>query len=89
MMKNRDAGIKEQTPKSEKLPRSPKVINYIKAQRLQWFGYVMRRDEAKARWLYGVKQGLRTIDVEDWRETVQDRDKWKAVTVAVKTLGEP
>lgn len=46
------------------------------------------RDRPKKRWFDGVSQDLRTLDVDDWKDTIQDRERWKDLTVVVKTLGE-
>jgi hypothetical protein len=31
----------------------------------------------RKRWFDGVSQDLRTLDVEDWKDIVQDRERWK------------
>jgi len=46
------------------------------------------RGRPRKRWFDGVRQDLRTLDVEDWKDIVQDRERWKALTEAAKTLGE-
>jgi len=33
-----------------------------------------------------VEQDLETLGVEDWRDTVQDRDRWQSVVMAIKTV---
>jgi len=33
-------------------------------------------------------QDLRTLYVVDWKDVIQDRERWKALTVVAKTLGE-
>jgi hypothetical protein len=35
-----------------------------------------------------VSQDLKIVDVEDWKDIIQDRERWKALTIAAKTLGE-
>jgi len=35
-----------------------------------------------------VEEDLKTHGVEDWREAVQDRDRWRSVVMAAKTLRE-
>lgn len=34
------------------------------------------------------KSILKNDDVEDWREVDQDKDRWKAMTAAINTLGK-
>jgi len=35
-----------------------------------------------------VQQDLERLEVTEWEERIQDRDYWRAVTVAAKTLTE-
>jgi len=35
-----------------------------------------------------VEEDLKTLGVEDWREVIQDRVRWRNVVMAVKTLRE-
>ena len=44
------------------------------------------RGRPKKRWMDGVQQDLERLEVTDWEERVQDRDCWRTVTVAAKTL---
>lgn len=46
------------------------------------------RGRPRKRWFDGVSQDLRTLDVEDRKNVIQDRERWKTLTVVVKTLRE-
>ena len=46
------------------------------------------RGRPKKRWMDGVQQDLERLEVTEWEERIQDRDYWRAVTVAAKTLTE-
>lgn len=35
-----------------------------------------------------VDEDLKTLGVEDWRETVPDRDRWRSVVIVAKILRE-
>ena len=35
-----------------------------------------------------VEKDLEDLGVQDWREIVQDRDKWSDLVMAAETLGE-
>ncbi|KAE9529651.1 hypothetical protein AGLY_011747 [Aphis glycines] len=87
----------------QEITQSSKINNYIKAQRLQWFRHVMRRDESKTVKVVIEYQpsGKRprgrpkkaivrrgSLDVEDWKDIIQDRERWKALTVVAKTFEE-
>jgi hypothetical protein len=39
-------------------------------------------------WLDVVEKDLEDLGVQDWREIVQDRDKWSDLVMAAETLGE-
>jgi hypothetical protein len=71
------------------------VTSFIKSQRIQWLGHIMRRREneivrvtlewkpigkrprgrPRKRWIDVVEEDLKILGVENWRETVQDRDR--------------
>jgi len=36
----------------------------------------------------GIKKDLETLEVTDWKDRVQNRDDWRAVTVMAKILTE-
>jgi hypothetical protein len=36
----------------------------------------------------GVQQDLEKLEVTDWEERIQDRDYWRAMTMATKTFTE-
>jgi hypothetical protein len=46
------------------------------------------RSRPRKRWFDGVSQDLRSLDVEDWEKIIKDRERWKALNVAAKTLEE-
>jgi len=46
------------------------------------------RGRPRKRWLDVVEEDLNRMGVQDWRELVQDRDKWRDLVMAVKTLKE-
>ncbi|KAL4113770.1 hypothetical protein QTP88_017351 [Uroleucon formosanum] len=91
----------------EELGLAP-VTSYIKGQRLQWFGHIMRRSEEETiraviewqpegkrprgrprkRWLDIIEEDLKTVGVEEWKEIIQDREKWRDTVLAAKTLIE-
>jgi len=46
------------------------------------------RGRPKKRWLDVVKEDLKRIGVNDWRNLIHDREKWREVVMAAKTLVE-
>ncbi|XP_025193622.1 uncharacterized protein LOC112593445 [Melanaphis sacchari] len=42
----------------------------------------------KKRWMDEVQRDLERLEVTEWEERIQDRNYWRAVTVAAKTLTE-
>jgi len=47
-----------------------------------------KKKRTRKRWIDVVEEDLKTLGVEDWREIVQNRDMWRSVVMAEKTLGE-
>ena len=86
----------------------PPVTSFIKGQRIQWLGHIMRRGESdttklalewkphgkrprgrpRKRWIDVVEEDLRNMGINAWREMVLDRDRWREVVSAAKTLRE-
>ena len=96
---------------NQELKEELKIVSingFIKSQRLQWLGHVMRwnndavtkivlnwkpegkrpRGRIRKRWMDVVEKDLEDLGVKDWREIVQDREKWNDLVMAAKTLGE-
>jgi len=46
------------------------------------------RGRPRKRWIDVVEEDLKILGVENWRETAQDRDRWRSVVMAAKTLRE-
>ncbi|VVC29769.1 Hypothetical protein CINCED_3A006720 [Cinara cedri] len=46
------------------------------------------RRRPKKRWIDVVEGDLKTLGVENWKKTVQDRDRLRSVVMATKTLRE-
>jgi len=62
--------------------------NEIARAALEWKPQGKRpRGRPKRRWI-DVVEDLRILGVKDWRETAQDRDRWRSVVMAAKTLRE-
>lgn len=54
---------------------------------MKWISRGRRlRGRPKKRWIDVVAKALRNQGVENWREVIQDRDRWRNVIIAVKTL---
>jgi hypothetical protein len=86
----------------------PKIINFVKTQRIKWFGHVMRRlnsdylkavakwkptgkrpkGRQKKRWIDSIKQDLEKLGISNWEEKLQNREEWRELSVAAKTLEE-
>jgi hypothetical protein len=87
----------------DRLIQHRNIINYVKAQRLSWFGHVLRKPETsivrkipvtrpvgrpKQRWDDDVKNYLRRMKLLKWSEQVQDRLEWKKIVEKTKPLHE-
>jgi len=71
------------------------TTNYVKAQRLSWFGHTNRMPETsivkrinftgrpagmpKSRWEDDVRNDLKKMKLMKWAEQVQDRLKWENI----------
>ena len=80
------------------------IINYVKAQRLSWFGHINKMPETsivkkihkwkpftgrpKSRWEDDVRNDLKKMKLRKCTEQVQDRLKWKDIVAKVKTVPE-
>jgi len=40
----------------------------------------------KKRWIVGIKQDLEKLGILNWEQEVQNREEWKEVSMATKTL---
>ena len=76
-------------------------INYVKTQRLSWFGHINRMPESSiVKKIYkwkpftrrpvedDVRNDLKKMKLIKWTEQVQDRLKWKDIVEKAKTLPE-
>ena len=88
----------------DELIKRRNVINYVKAQRLSWFGHINRMPETsivkriykwkpftgrrKSRWEDDVRNDLKKMKLMKWAEQVQDCHKWKDIVEMAKTLSE-
>ena len=88
----------------DELIRHRNIINYVKVQRLSWFGHINRMPETsivkkihkwkpftgrpKFRWEDDVRNDMKKIKLIKWTEQVQDRLKWKGIVEKAKTLPE-
>jgi hypothetical protein len=75
----------------DELIKQQNIINYVKAQRLSWFGHINRMPETsivkkihkwepftgrpKSRWEDDVRNNLKKMKLIKWTEQVQDRLK--------------
>lgn len=56
---------------------------------LEWKPHGKRpRGRLQKRWINVIEEDLKIIGVEDWRDTAQNRDRWRSVVLAAKTLRE-
>jgi len=89
----------------QELMKMGPVTNFIKGQRIQWLGHIMRqkendllrafewipqgkrpRDRPRKRCLDGIEEDPRKLDVKNWKDLVQDRDRWCDIVVAAEIL---
>ena len=88
-----------------KLIENKNIINYIKAQRLAWFGHVYRMPDdrmvkkvyewksmstrslgwPKNRWEDDVKNDLKNMRTNNWRDCIRNQHKWKVFIEKAKT----
>lgn len=56
---------------------------------LEWKSQRKRpRGTPKKKWVDVVEEDLKILEVEGWIEAVQDRNRWRSVVMAVKSLKE-
>jgi hypothetical protein len=81
----------------DKLMKRKNIFNFIKAQRLSWFGHVKRMSDTrtfknifnwkrsqgrpKYRREDNIKQDICQMRIKNWTVCVQDREKWKKEVV--------
>lgn len=41
---------------------------------------------SRKRWINVAEEDLKTLEVENWRETIHDRDRWRSEVMVAKTL---
>jgi len=46
------------------------------------------RERPRKRWLDVVEEDLERLGVQEWREVVQDHEKWREIVMAAKILRE-
>jgi len=46
------------------------------------------RGRPRKRWLDIIEEDLKTVGVKEWKEIIQDREKWRDIVLAAKTLIE-
>jgi hypothetical protein len=46
------------------------------------------RERFRKRWLDVVEEELERFEIQKWRELVEDREKWRDIVMAAKTLRE-
>jgi hypothetical protein len=86
----------------DKLIQHRNIINYVKAQRLSWYGHIYRKHEISTvkkiyKWQpyitrpVGRPKHRWDDDVRNdlkWTEQAQDRHEWKKIVEKAKTLHE-
>jgi inhibitor of KinA sporulation pathway (predicted exonuclease) len=96
--------IKQLTLELDELIKHRNIINYVKTQRLSWFGHINRMPETgivkkihkwkpftgrpKSRWEDDVRNDLKKMKLIIWTEQSQDRLKWKGTAEKAKTVPE-
>jgi hypothetical protein len=46
------------------------------------------RGRPRKRWLDIIEEDLKTVGVKEWKEIIQDREKWRDIVLAAKILIE-
>ena len=85
----------------DELIKHRNIINYVKAQRLSWFGHINAMPKTsivkrihkwkpftgnpKSWWEGDVRNDLKKIKLLKWAEQVQDRFKWKDIVEKATT----
>jgi len=88
----------------DELIKHQNIINYVKAQRLSWFGHInIMPDSSIVKKIYkwtpftsrpvgrpkdDVRNDLKKMKLIKWTEQVQDHLKWKVTVEKAKTLPE-
>jgi hypothetical protein len=79
----------------DKLIKHKNIINYIKVQRLSWFGHVQRMPDTRTqrsqgrpeyRWEHDIKQDICHMKFKNWITCVQYWGKLKEVVEKAKTF---
>ena len=86
----------------DELIKHRNITNYVKAQRLSWFGHTNRMPEtsivkripkrksftgrSKSRWEDDVRNGVKKMKLTKWAEQVQDHLKWKDIVWNAKSI---
>lgn len=56
---------------------------------LEWIPTEKRpRGRSRKRWLDTVEEDLKKIGVQEWRTLVHNREEWRQIVMAAKTLQE-
>jgi hypothetical protein len=56
---------------------------------LSWKPMAKRpRERLRKRWMDVVEEDLKRIGVNDWRNIIHDREKWREIVMAAKTFVE-
>lgn len=46
------------------------------------------RERPRKRCITDIEEDRKTLGVKDWREVVQDRDKWRSIVIVTKSHNE-
>jgi len=56
---------------------------------IEWQPEVKRpQGRPRKRWLDIIEEVLKTVGVKEWKEIIQEREKWRDIVLAAKTLIE-